>query len=1276
MNGSQQAWLMKRKKAPEAISTPNYVSPGVRQIVEPELQLENWELNYQKESEYFRSAPVHLETKLQEVLSATNQLEGPSPLLTATCCELLSSLAQTTFRSHEKLMSQLLSILFESIYDDYKGVRKLPLETMFQQLRACGEPYYCSSNSLRLDNALLRRQVDMWSGKRATMEDMLRRAQLACKHAVKEWQRNFVFRFFEEWKMYNKIRHYWYVTRFKRARLRIWFDGLRYKINKERAQRERGEFEKATAAADSHNGALLARLKALQGEVKGYRENQKKHDVIAKRLQGLEVQADNDAQKIRDLEDQLKSNAEATAHAVKDFQADIAKLSKEKHHEYEWRVKLQRQIEGANKAGDASGSGSHKGGDGRGGRKAGGGGGGGCKAGGGGGGDTGVLEQIMSENSRLVEENHSLREQMERLRNLTRSLGKVKTVGEADMAPPAPGAPLPTRDEAMKASIEDADEGDTIMLMPGTYNADFELPAGVSIKAVALGGKAVKFRTQEDPKEQERRQKYCVDFGHGEPMDKDTLHAQREKICQLWKYAGGHVIDITAVIPSKTSNKCLPLLPSELAEWSKHVEVDRERIRSLMGEIDKAKTMEATMEAKHAQREAELQADIERMRLELETLRQQLARAEERKDEVGVEKEQLLDEQEEAENTKLQMAGCLSDRQWEELLAQSAAEAGALKAELEKLRALAAAAAAAAAGGMPAATSGAEVAVAEDGEVPVGGGKSSKKPKSKKMGGAKKAKLPKGEERGTQTDFVNPAEGAGGSREDVGSGSYAGVHLVEEVIEEADSGGVDAEAETQKRNSIRFTGGVDRGLGRERAVAAETAVVAKKGPTPAERTAQKKWYDTWGLFELDGPLRVKTIGGLHTSISEIYAKKVEADAVDDMVGHEREAMSKFVQEQLNMKYGVKAMADQHLRGIFTAVSKYGTGQAKDVKTDSSAPSSRVELFGRLCGILEPENSAEGATDIVLELLAQVFPTKSIAKNLGGGPGSSYVHAQACEDAYHNVFPLADSAAHERRMNEKKHQSSGFAARSGHKQATVRMKLGNPAQVRLHNQIRNAAVGFEKLPEHTRKRIERSVTSLKQTTRSSVILQAPVDVGATGYIDVDTFLWLGYSAWEEQHQHNLSNLVNIFRAFDEDGDQRMGFEEFSKLMRYIGGRKPPSQIELQRMFREVSEDLVGVEDGGKQHLTEQDLYVLAHVCLKHGVTASTGSDDLVSGLVGWMEQNLNEDAAVSIQRLFRGHGARATPAVVHWRKAWRKLRAIRTVTGITASFAGFASGVGS
>jgi hypothetical protein len=309
----------------------------------------------------------------------------------------------------------------------------------------------------------------------------------------------------------------------------------------------------------------------------------------------------------------------------------------------------------------------------------------------------------------------------------------------------------------------------------------------------------------------------------------------------------------------------------------------------------------------------------------------------------------------------------------------------------------------------------------------------------------------------------------------------------------------------------------------------------------------------------------------------------------------------------------------------------------------------------LSGILSPNEYHVNGADVVMELLAQIYPNNQITSKMRPGTGRCFVPVQVALDAVHLVFPphqdIVDAMAAERAKT-----SSGFGKSAGFKKVSVRMRLSEERHMQLQSHImERMVVDYDNLPRELRQKQHGGTRRDDQTSGKQ---QQGTHIKGGKYVDTDELMKVAFRFWKEQYEYNRDMLVEVFVKFDADGDGVMGFMEFSKLMRHISGNTHLSNRKLERMFREANNDYDMDDDSTT--LSRDELRKLAEVCMANGIVVDQDRDEVIEHLLGFIDEQLKEGAIMKIQRQYRGHGVRCKSHVFKWRRARRKMKAMRTM----------------
>ena len=245
---------------------------------------------------------------------------------------------------------------------------------------------------------------------------------------------------------------------------------------------------------------------------------------------------------------------------------------------------------------------------------------------------------------------------------------------------------------------------------------------------------------------------------------------------------------------------------------------------------------------------------------------------------------------------------------------------------------------------------------------------------------------------------------------------------------------------------------------------------ARSGGLVLTTSEQRLFARIWGAdFALGGGVKPKTSRWLHSFIAELYGRKVVADAVDDRERNARDDLPRYLRAHLETKYGVRKLADEHLRGVIACLRAEGVDKHDDEHLTNHP---RLQLFAILAGIADPQHWCSSACDIMLELLGACIPAKHMGSTLASAAGTCFVALATAIDAVDLVFPGTVEEEQELALH-KKHalsKSHGFGASAGHKAAVhVKLRCGQVLRDKLHEDLELMAVGADELPAASQRR---------------------------------------------------------------------------------------------------------------------------------------------------------------------------------------------------------------
>jgi hypothetical protein len=379
----------------------------------------------------------------------------------------------------------------------------------------------------------------------------------------------------------------------------------------------------------------------------------------------------------------------------------------------------------------------------------------------------------------------------------------------------------------------------------------------------------------------------------------------------------------------------------------------------------------------------------------------------------------------------------------------------------------------------------------------------------------------------------------------------------------------------------------------------------------------------WGGFKMKkGPTSVKTPSSVQVMITEFYAKKMAADAIDDKDTRGREPLPQFVRSYLSTKYGKKSIVDSHLRGLINAIN------------DFQNASPRIRLFGQLTGVTTTAASEatgprtartsdgtrarrssipgikddgsymqydECETDFLLALLAACFDggktdtASSITTALKPGDTSTvgsalaYVGLAAAKRGLGRVFPKSKDAF----LVARRAAPRGVTATAVHLDVAQRQALGGELEAMADQRPVLEPDGAK---------------SGWKGSKEKDFRNGPV-------VALDEFVEMAMQSFRAQQATDEAGLAALFTAHDDNGDNLLDFQEFLALVQNAEFLSTdtstfPSERELQRVFLEASE--MCDDDDDVSTFNRNEFRYLAKACLHHGIHVKYADDDAATG----------------------------------------------------------------
>ncbi len=187
------------------------------------------------ENDNFESLALLCETRLNEAIAHTSLVEDlPDEYRTAVVCDIMLRLTPV-FGRYDALVTVLIKELLRSIYGEFDNVLGSVQRGDTDALLNLGKPYFATLRRLEAEHTLTKSMLRNVQGKASNMENTLQRGQKTLQSVLRLWDGRHLEQYFKAWKsvLVNKIvSHNFVENQFKRAKLRIWFHGWRFRVLK------------------------------------------------------------------------------------------------------------------------------------------------------------------------------------------------------------------------------------------------------------------------------------------------------------------------------------------------------------------------------------------------------------------------------------------------------------------------------------------------------------------------------------------------------------------------------------------------------------------------------------------------------------------------------------------------------------------------------------------------------------------------------------------------------------------------------------------------------------------------------------------------------------------------------------------------------------------------------------------------------------------------------------------------------------------------------------
>ena len=269
-------------------------------------------------------------------------------------------------------------------------------------------------------------------------------------------------------------------------------------------------------------------------------------------------------------------------------------------------------------------------------------------------------------------------------------------------------------------------------------------------------------------------------------------------------------------------------------------------------------------------------------------------------------------------------------------------------------------------------------------------------------------------------------------------------------------------------------------------------------------------------------------------IANQLLEKMRFDELDDRDKQARTPLPNFLYEGLVRRHGLNSVAKAHVLHTVTSIFKEEGNNAQ------------IATFGKLCGVLEPENYSARGCDIYLHLLRSCIDVKTSltfafakADFYDAHTGTIYrspVPTDRAIGAINRVFPRGE--------------------------APLEFSID---RMELESDLRSALV--QKV----------MVLSTVDPAKAMAGAGAGTGGGAGGHgrgsgkvIPLFTFLSCCLGTWQTQFQRDREGLrTHVWDKFDRDGDQRLDYSEFRDLLRFCTSNPNIEERLCLRVYKELS-----------------------------------------------------------------------------------------------------------
>lgn len=262
-------------------------------------------------------------------------------------------------------------------------------------------------------------------------------------------------------------------------------------------------------------------------------------------------------------------------------------------------------------------------------------------------------------------------------------------------------------------------------------------------------------------------------------------------------------------------------------------------------------------------------------------------------------------------------------------------------------------------------------------------------------------------------------------------------------------------------------------------------------------------------------------------IGEVFMKKVIADKSNN-AHKSSHSMTKATLHYFTQKYGLKKLAEEYLYGVVDCIRQ------------NHDHSSRIELFGRLVGIVDPDNFSPLLSEVVSETLALAYRHDQISKLYEHGTGKTFIKSVSAMRAVRTIFLLVEGDI-------------------------IRDKSGNFEEPISRSDV-DSSIRTWSIPANLRQRLIKWVEANSKA-------QFEVDSSSSSDIKVvntDEFLKEVVDVFVAKLAIDSEMVGSLFRAYDKDNNGVLTFDEFTHLMNQCQPCPPLDEAQIMDLWIDIND----------------------------------------------------------------------------------------------------------